>query len=281
MTLIEAIRTFIRSKPEPVHLQDLYAHLPEEHQHSIRARVYENLGKHFRRVGKGLYVAVDGEAACVVVHGDAWEEVKKLGTQSIDAFITDPSYDWLDHFVDQGTTRKRMAWDFERRDIDRELGLEIFRVLKEGAWAFFIVPAETATTRPHIQRLIGLLESAGLVFQKTWVWHKVTLGMGYAGRGTYEGIIAMTRGLEKRQPCDFSVADVFTEPLIAPTKRKHPTEKPVGLLKALIRFATKIGETVLDCFAGSLSTGRAALSLGRNAILIEKNERLLSLALEE
>lgn len=280
MTLIEAIRSFFRRRAgEPVELQDLYAHLPDEHEHSIRARIYENLGKRFRRVGKGIYVMTEGEASCVVVEGDAWEEVKRLQTQSVDSFITDPSYGWLDHFVEEGTTRRRMDWKFERKDIDRELGLEIYRVLREGAWAFFMVPAETATTRPHIEKLIGLLEDCGLVFQKRWIWDKVFFGMGYSGRARYEGILAMTRGREKRQPCDYRIADVLRHPLIAPARRIHPTEKPQGLLEDLIRFATKACETVLDCFAGSLSTGRAALALGRNAILIEKNSGILASAL--
>jgi site-specific DNA-methyltransferase (adenine-specific) len=66
--------------------------------------------------------------------------------------------------------------------------------------------------------------------------------------------------------------------MIPPKKRRHPTEKPVGLLEALIRFSTKVGETVLDLFAGSCSTGRAALNLGRNAICIERSEDLLAAA---
>lgn len=278
MTLIDAIRTFIKQKQGPVHLQDLYAHLPEALEHSIRAGIYERLGKEFKRVGKGLYVAMEGEAACIVVHGDALEEVKQLGTQSIDALVTDPPYGWLDHFVEAGTTRRRMNWKFDRKDVDRELGLELYRVLKEGAHAFIFVPAETRTTRPHIEKLIHTLERCGFVFQKRWIWNKVALGMGYSGRARYEGILFMTRGMEKRQPRDFSVADVIDCPLILPGERVHPTQKPQKLLEQIVKFATEVGETLLDIYAGSISLGRAALALGRNAICIEKNEQLLHLA---
>jgi DNA modification methylase len=278
VTLIDAIRTFIKQKKGPVHLQDLYAHLPDALEHSIRAGIYERLGKEFTRVGKGIYVAIEGEATCIVAHGDALEEVKQLGTQSVDALVTDPPYDWLDHFVEAGTTRRRMNWKFDRKDIDRELGLEIYRVLKEGAHAFIFVPAETKTTRPHIERLITTLEQCGFVFQKRWVWNKVTFGMGYSGRARYEGILFMTRGYEKRQPCDFSVPDVIDCPMIQPNKRVHPCQKPQPLLESILRFATEVGETVLDLYAGSCALGRAALAIGRNAILIEKDKSILKLA---
>jgi len=278
MTLIDAIRTFIRSRKQPTSLQDLYAHLPEALHHSVRARIYENLGQEFKRVGKGLYVSVEGEATCIVVHGDALEAAKQLPTQSIDALITDPPYHYVDEHVGHGTSRPRMQWAFERREIDRELGLELYRVLKEGAHAFIFVPAETKTTRPHVEKLIRTIEASGFVFQKRFIWDKQVLGMGYAGRARYEGMLFFTRGLEKRQPMDLSVPDVISCPLIPPGHRRHPCEKPQGLLETILRFATEVGETVLDIFAGSCSLGRAALEIGRNAILVEKDEAILKLA---
>ena len=275
MTLIEAIRTFFRKAAGPVHVRDLYAALPEEHEHSIRARVYEKLGKEFQRIGRGLYVAVEGEAVCIVAQGDAWEEVKKLDSASIDAIITDPPYPWIDQFIGKGTTRPRMRWAFERRDIDQQLGLEMWRVLKEGAHCFVFVPAETAATRGNITALIDRLEKCGLRFNKRWVWDKIHPGLGYSGRARHEALLLMSKG-KKRQPCDYRVTDVLSVPLIDPRRRKHPTEKPVALLEALVRFSTRAGETILDLFAGACSTGRAALNLGRNAILFEKSEAMLS-----
>jgi DNA modification methylase len=51
----------------------------------------------------------------------------------------------------------------------------------------------------------------------------------------------------------------------------HNTVKPVELLKWLVALVTPPGGgTVLDCFAGSGTTGVAALATGRNAILIER-----------
>jgi DNA modification methylase len=277
--LVEAIREFILSSPEPVHVQDLYGHLPDAKKHSIRARIYMNLGKLFQRVGPGLYVAVKGEATCVVGHGDAWQETKKLPCASVDALVTDPPYTWLQEILDiHTTTRKRMRWSFERKDVDRELGLELYRVLKEGAHAFVFVPAETAVTRPHIDRFIQLLESCGFVFNKRFIWHRDRLGMGYNGRCTYEGILFLSKG-HRRKPCDLSVPDVIRAKARDRRIRLHPCEKPLQLLEGLVKFATKAGETVLDVFAGTCTTGLAALGLGRNSIMIEKDGEILKKAL--
>jgi site-specific DNA-methyltransferase (adenine-specific) len=52
----------------------------------------------------------------------------------------------------------------------------------------------------------------------------------------------------------------------------HPTQKPVGILDPLIRYACPPGGTVLDVFAGSGSTAEAARASGRKAVLIERHE---------
>jgi site-specific DNA-methyltransferase (adenine-specific) len=52
-------------------------------------------------------------------------------------------------------------------------------------------------------------------------------------------------------------------------KEGHPTQKPVALLEHIIRTFTNPGDTVLDPFMGSGSTGVACRKLGRNFIGIE------------
>jgi DNA modification methylase len=56
------------------------------------------------------------------------------------------------------------------------------------------------------------------------------------------------------------------------TGSEHPTVKPVDLMRYLVRMVTPNGGTTLDMFAGSGSTGEAALKEGFNAILIEREE---------
>jgi len=51
---------------------------------------------------------------------------------------------------------------------------------------------------------------------------------------------------------------------------KHPTVKPLDLMQYLCRLITPPGGTVLDCFAGTGTTGEAAWREGFDAILIER-----------
>lgn len=58
----------------------------------------------------------------------------------------------------------------------------------------------------------------------------------------------------------------------------HPTEKPVALMQMYIENSSKRGETVLDPFMGSGSTGVAAMASGRKFIGIEKSEQWYEVA---
>ena len=58
----------------------------------------------------------------------------------------------------------------------------------------------------------------------------------------------------------------------------HPTQKPVALMEYLIKTYTVEGETVLDCFMGSGTTGVACKNLNRKFIGIEKDETYFKIA---
>ena len=58
----------------------------------------------------------------------------------------------------------------------------------------------------------------------------------------------------------------------------HPTQKPVALLKELIKTFSNEGDTVLDNCMGSGSTGVACLNTGRRFIGIELDERYFEVA---
>lgn len=59
-------------------------------------------------------------------------------------------------------------------------------------------------------------------------------------------------------------------------KKVHPTQKPTEILEYFIELLTLPGDLVLDTFAGSGSTGKAAEALGRNAVLIERDKKMYS-----
>lgn len=52
-------------------------------------------------------------------------------------------------------------------------------------------------------------------------------------------------------------------------KRYHPTQKPSELVEMLINEYSKDGDTILDCFMGSGTTGVACINTNRKFIGIE------------
>ena len=59
--------------------------------------------------------------------------------------------------------------------------------------------------------------------------------------------------------------------------REHPTQKPLEVIKWALSLAGDVA-TILDPWAGSGTTGRAALDLGKHAVLIEREERYCEIA---
>ncbi len=60
---------------------------------------------------------------------------------------------------------------------------------------------------------------------------------------------------------------------------KHPTQKPIRLLERLILASSKTGDLLLDPFAGSSSTGVAAVNLGRRFVGTELESEFLTLSI--
>lgn len=61
---------------------------------------------------------------------------------------------------------------------------------------------------------------------------------------------------------------------------KHPTQKPLYLLKKILLASTREGDLVLDPFCGSGTTGVACKLLGRNFIGIDNDRDFIALARE-
>ena len=62
-------------------------------------------------------------------------------------------------------------------------------------------------------------------------------------------------------------------PTMSSKQRVHPTQKPNDLLEELIQLHSIENSVVLDCFAGSFSTGVACMNTGRKFIGIEVDEK--------
>lgn len=72
--------------------------------------------------------------------------------------------------------------------------------------------------------------------------------------------------------------DTWWHTIVSPTgkeKTGYPTQKPLGILKRIVQASSNPGDMVLDFFAGSGTTGVAAISLGRNFLMVDSNHEAI------
>ena len=68
--------------------------------------------------------------------------------------------------------------------------------------------------------------------------------------------------------------DVWWQTIVSPNgkeKTGYPTQKPIAILNRIVRVHSNPGDRVLDFFAGSGTTGEAAVRAGRDATLVDNN----------
>jgi len=61
---------------------------------------------------------------------------------------------------------------------------------------------------------------------------------------------------------------------------KHPTQKPISLLRRVVLASTKNGDLVLDPFTGSSTTGLVAYENERKFIGIDTDKQYLDLSIK-
>lgn len=219
-----------------------------------------------------------------LIVGDALDFMRTLPPASISSVITDPPYasgafdeaqrqqglqqgvvreDW---FVGDGMGTAGLVW------LLRSLSFEAARVLRDGGW--FVVFADWR----QVANLGPALESSGLRWRSLIVWDKGAGGLGLGFRPQHEMIIALSKGTP--EPLDPSATNVLRCKRVAAGDKQHPTQKPVDLLRQLIKATTPEGGTVLDPFCGSGSTLIAAATLGRSSIGIDRAESFVRIAAE-
>ena len=69
--------------------------------------------------------------------------------------------------------------------------------------------------------------------------------------------------------------DILRFNRVSPNNLTHPTEKPLDILEYLIKKSSNQGDFILDPFAGSFSTCKAAKNINRNSYGIELQEKYL------
>ena len=166
MTLKQKLIEFLSDNPQ--HLQQIYTEFDNENPTTIRGRLNENVGKAFKRIARGVYLAIQGDTKALIIEGDAWEVIKEFDDNSIDAIITDSGYTCLNKHYQKGNTRQRNLnknIGFKTRDIDKELLEQMFRVLKPGAHFFSFLPADAKDTLDYNNRLIDMARKNRISFQ--------------------------------------------------------------------------------------------------------------------
>ena len=68
--------------------------------------------------------------------------------------------------------------------------------------------------------------------------------------------------------------DVWWNTIVSPTgkeKTGYPTQKPLSIIRRIVKVHSNPGDRLLDFFAGSGTLGEAAVRLGRSAVLVDNN----------
>ena len=173
-----------------------------------------------------------------LINGDCLEEMPKL--TGIDAVITDPPYGM-----------KKAEWDMDIVDIT-----PILSKFKDVA-VFCGVKGLHDYPKPD--------------WTMAWVRSGSTQRNGkYKGFNNWEPILIYG--------FDSISNDVIKVANVPDNKIKHPTKKPIKLMRRLISILTSPGDTILDPFMGSGTTGVACVELGRNFIGIEKDLTYFNIA---
>jgi len=192
------------------------------------------------------------------------------------AVITDPPYEAEAHKPQKRPPPSGTPYgDAPRLDIGfapmtdelrREAAALIFAHC--AGWALIFCQVEAA----------GLWRTAmvkpGGRYRRTMIWVKTDAMPQMSGNGPaqgYECISTSWCGMGRSTWNGGGKLGVYTGAKSLERDGHHPTEKPIWLMQALIADFTQPGDTILDPFMGSGTTGVAAIRAGRKFVGIEKD----------
>lgn len=203
-----------------------------------------------------------------------FELLASLEDKTVDLVLIDPPYDisrptnfQSGEETGKDTDRFRISMDFGEWD-KNFTGLEIairecFRVLKDGGTMICFYDLW------KIETLKSYLEAAGFVQIRFIEWIKtnpvpINSKINYLTNSREVAVL----GVKKSKPTFHSEYDngIYQYPICQDKGRFHPTQKPLALIADLINKHSNEGEIVLDCFAGSCTTGVAAILNNRQFI---------------
>ena len=178
--------------------------------------------------------------------GDCLEVMKSIPDKSVDAVITDPPY---------GIGKEE--WDAK---FNTEFISESFRV------------ANIVVVIPGIWALGQCIQAMGNRYLWTVAGHKPA-AMTNGRIGLNKWLPAVIGGNKKRIGADAFDFHPVDEGLVG-----HSCQKPLQFMNWLVQKFAEIGDTILDPFMGSGTTGVACVQTGRNFIGIEIDPKYYAIA---
>ena len=233
-----------------------------------------------------------------IVVGDCVAEMAKLPAASVDLVFADPPYNLQlqgdlkrpdDSHVDAVTDDWDKFSSFEAYDdFTRAWLTAARRVMKPNATIWVI------GSYHNIFRVGAIMQDMGFWLLNDVIWRKTNPMPNFRGRrftNAHETMIwaardAKTKGYTfnyevlKAGNEDVQVRSDWTLSLCtgderikgADGKKLHPTQKPEALLARVILSSSKPGDTIIDPFCGTGTTGAVAKRLNRNFIGFERDK---------
>lgn len=231
--------------------------------------------------------------SAVLFRADALDLLPALPEGCADALVTDPPYSSAVRGVPD--ERRRNA-DYQRETATRPRYPEMAgnhrdpdayaawwtrwaqaarRLLRPGA------PAAVFTDWRQYPLVAHAFQAAGFRWRGTAVWDKGLRALPRRGRFRQQAEFLLwgSNGDLAAEPAAPCLPGVFPHPVDQGGGKRHITGKPVALMAALLALAPP-GALVLDPFAGSGSTGVAALRTGRRFLGVEIVPEYADLAAE-
>lgn len=214
--------------------------------------------------------------------GDCLEVMPKLGRVS--HIICDPPYEASLHAAKSHLSNLRKDAGPELKEIDfsaidpiRETFVSASAEICDG-WLIAFCTVEG--TRPWAD----CINASPIKYKRACVWVKPDSTPQLNGQGPAQGaecFVTAWAGTGHARWNAGGKRGVYTH-YVNNSERdgRHPTEKPRRLMAEILADFTNAGETILDPFAGSGTTGVAAVQMGRHFIGIEKDERYFEIACE-
>lgn len=211
-------------------------------------------------------------------NGDCLEVASKMPDEIVDLVVTDPPYKLVqggctNHAVKlkgSEVSQLKTGQVFGNNSIKFSQWIpEVYRLLKPDTHCYIMCNDR------NLQELLNDGQKAGFELLNVLVWGKSKHSPNRYYLKNCEFIVMFRKGKAK------NINNMGTKQLLQipnVDNKKHPSEKPVDLMKILIENSSNEWDSVLDPFMGSGSTGVACKDLNRNFIGIELDKNYFEIA---